>query len=80
MFHPLLSDLTQLKDAEIETKIADLSKKYSVAARSGNGGLCSQILLTLESFKSEQMRRLTEKTTVTMKNQNKDLDDLINVN
>ena len=48
MFHPLLSNVTEIKDLDLENKINDLGKKYSFAARSGNGGLCSQILLVLE--------------------------------
>jgi hypothetical protein len=80
MFHPLLSNVTELKDLDLENKINELSKKYTFAARSGNGGLCSQILLVLEEYKIEQQRRLHSRSKVTMKNQDKDLDDLINVN
>ena len=80
MFHPLLSNVTEIKDLDLENKINDLGKKYSFAARSGNGGLCSQILLVLEEYKFEQQRRLMERTKVSIKNQDKDLSDLINVN
>ena len=80
MFHPLLPDITALKDADIDTKISDLQKKYSIAARSGNGGLCNQILIALESYKYEQQRRYMTKTSIATKNQNKDLDGLININ
>lgn len=80
MIHPLLQDLKELKDLDLENKISDLTKKYSFAARSGNGGLCTQIMLIIDEFKSEQQRRLYEKSTVSVKNQDRDLDDLINVN
>jgi hypothetical protein len=80
MFHPLLPNVSELKDLDLENKITELSRKYSIAARSGNGGLCSQILLVLEDYKAEQQRRLMERTKVSMKNQDKDLNDLINVN
>lgn len=80
MFHPLLSNITELKDLDLENKITDLGKKYAFAARSGNGGLCSQILLVLEEYRVEQQRRLYSRSKVPMKNQDKDLDDLINVN
>lgn len=80
MFHPLLQNVSELKDLDIENKINELTRKYSVAARSGNGGLCSQILLVLEDFKAEQRRRLSERSKVSVRNQDKDLDDLINVN
>lgn len=80
MFHPLLNNLTELKDLDIENKISELGRKYSVAARSGNSGLCSQILIVLEEFKAEQQRRLLARSKISVKNQDKDLDDLINVN
>lgn len=80
MFHPLLPSLTEVKDQDLEVKISELSRKYSIAARMGDGGLCSQIILALEEYKAEQQRRMAAKTMVSMKNQDKDLDDLINVN
>jgi hypothetical protein len=79
MFHPLLGNLTEIKDQDLEVRIAELSRKYSIAARMGDGGLCSQILMALDQFKAEQQIRLQEKSRVSMKNQDKDLDDLINV-
>lgn len=80
MFHPLLPDMSTFKDTDIDNKIAELSRKYSIAARSGDGGLCSQILMALDGFKAEQQRRFSEKTKIAVKNQDKDLGDLINVN
>jgi hypothetical protein len=80
MFHPLLPNVSELKDLDLENKINELGRKYSFAARSGNSGLCSQILLVLEDYKAEQQRRLSERSKVSVKNQDKDLDDLINVN
>ena len=80
MFHPLLPNIAELKDLDLENKITELGRKYTFAARSSNGGLCSQILLVLEEYKSEQQRRLMERSKVSIKNQDKDLDDLINVN
>jgi len=81
MFHPLLTDLESLKDSEIESKISELSKKYSISARNGNGALCDQIIVVLESYKSEMQRRFREKVKkVEVNNQEKDLDNLININ
>lgn len=34
MFNPLLSDLGKLKDQDIEDKITELMKKYTIAAKS----------------------------------------------
>lgn len=79
MFHPLLPDLTQLKDIDIENKISDLNKKYAIVARTGNGALCNQLIMAIDGYKAEQQRRMFAKSTVQMKNQDKDLDSLINV-
>lgn len=79
MFHPLLPSLTEIKEADLEIKIADLSRKYQIAARSGDGGLCSQIIMALDEYKAELQRRMLDRSKVSLKNQDKDLDDLINV-
>jgi hypothetical protein len=81
MFHPLVSDLNSLKDLDIENKITELGKKWAIAARMGNGDLASQILIVLEQYKFEQQKRSFEKTQkVSVNNQDKNLDDLININ
>jgi hypothetical protein len=79
MFNPLLEDLTQLKDADIEARMSDLNKKYNIAMRMGNGALGMQIAVVLESIKAELNRRQVEATKKLMQKQNKDLDDLINI-
>jgi hypothetical protein len=82
MFHPLLPEFTELKDLDIENKINELGKKYSISARTGNGGLCSQILMVMEQYKEELRRRMLEKTKIAVKNKEggTDFDDLININ
>jgi hypothetical protein len=78
MFNPLLTDLTQLKNDDIDNKINELMKKYTIAARSGQGGVCNQISIILDSYKDEQRRRHFA-ATQKMASQNKNLDDYINV-
>ena len=80
MFHPLLPSMSELKDADIENKISELTQKYGIAARMGYGDACSQLLLALSGYKEEMSRRLAAKAKVSVKNQDRDLDDLINVN
>lgn len=80
MYNPLLSDPSKLKDADLESKILDLSKKYHIAARMGHGAVCDQIISALNMYKEEQYRRQVEATQKIVKKQDKDLDDLINVN
>jgi hypothetical protein len=79
MFNPLLPDLTDLKPTDLETKISELSKKYFIAARSGNSAVCEQILVILEAHKMELQKRNIEASKLQPKNSNDSLDSLINV-
>lgn len=79
MYHPLLDDPSKLKDQDLENKILDLSRKYHIAARMGQGGVAQQIIVALDAYKSEQYRRQMENSQTMLKKQNKGLDDLINV-
>lgn len=77
MFNPLLPDLSKVKNEDIENKINELMKKYFIAARSGQGVVCNQINIILETYKDEQRRRFHETTKKSF--QNKNIDDFINV-
>jgi hypothetical protein len=79
MFNPLLDDFTQLKDADLESRMVDLNKKYSIALRTGNSHLAQQVGMVIEAVRQETLRRQAEATKKLMQKQNKDLDDLINV-
>ena len=79
MFNPLLSDLSTLKNEEIDNKINQLMQKYTIASRSGMGGVCQQIGVILESYKQEQHTRYINANKKLI-DQNKNLDDYINVN
>lgn len=77
MIHPLVDDLTSLTDEEIDVKIRDLTKKYSIANRSNNHNVLTQIANLLTIYKSERSLRYEK---AKMQNDNgQDLDDLINV-
>jgi hypothetical protein len=80
MFHPLLEDVSKLKDQDLDAKIIELGQKYSIAARLGQSGVANQIIMILDSLRSEQHRRQLELSKSVMNKQNKGLDDLINVN
>jgi len=79
MFNPLLKDPRKLKDQELENKIIELSQKYTIALRLGNGSVAQQIVMNLSMYKEEQQRRNAETMSAAMKKQDKGLDDLINV-
>jgi hypothetical protein len=80
MFHPLLGNPQDLKDQELDAKIFDLTKKYYIASSLGQGAAANQIVIALDMYREEQQRRQYEATKNLMKKQDKDLDDLINVN
>jgi hypothetical protein len=80
MFHPLLPSTSDLTAAELENKVNDLTKKYWIAARSGNGGLCGQILVALEAYKFELQNKNLNNNKIPTRNGDTDLDGLININ
>ena len=80
MFHPLLENVSKLKDQELEIKIMDLTHKYHIAMRLGQGGIAQQIVITLEAYRIEQQTRQAESIKEMDKRQKKQgLSDLINV-
>lgn len=79
MFNPLMEDLTHLKDADLDSKISDLNKKYGIALRMGNSDIAMQIAVALQSLRDEVLRRQLEASKKLMQKQNKDLDGLINI-
>jgi hypothetical protein len=80
MFNPLLEDPSKLKDQDLENKILDLSRKYGIAMRLGQGGIAQQIVITLDAYRMEQQTRQIESMkTIQEKQKKQGLDDLINV-
>ena len=77
VINPLIEDLANLKDAEIENKIQDLSKKYWQAR---NPDVKMQIANFLNIYKEELTTRRAKAWEQQYQKRNKDLDDLIQVN
>ena len=75
--HPLIEDLSELKDQELEAKILDLSKKYWIVR---NPDVKYQITLLLDAYQMELKIRRSKALEQTYQNRDKDLDKLINVN
>ena len=67
--HPLIGDLSDLKDSELESKISELSRKYFSTGS-----------MELDSYKEEMAKRQAAAYQKLMQTRNKDLDKLINVN
>lgn len=79
MYHPLLGDIKKMKDADLEDKILDLSKKYGIAMRLGQGSAGQQIVMILDAYKTELSERQRKSLETALTKKNKDLDNLINV-
>ena len=77
MFHPLETDLSTLKDQELEDKILELNKKYFAAYRLGKPELLTQITTFITIYKDEMSKRTMKRLSGATDD---DLDHLINVN
>lgn len=75
--HPLVENLSDLKDAEIENKILDLSKKYW---QTHNPDLKYQISTLLDMYNQELSTRRAKMWQQQYQNRDKGLDKLININ
>jgi hypothetical protein len=75
--HPLVNDLSSLKDNELESKILDLSKKYWI---SQNSDVQNQIRLILNQYNEELRTRRHKLLQQQMENRNQELDKLIKIN
>jgi hypothetical protein len=75
MFHPLVGDLTEFKDQEIENKLIELNKKIYVAARLGSQDLLTQLSTVIIIYREE----LGKRHALKLKNADGDLGQLINV-
>ena len=74
--HPLVGDLSSLKDAELENKINDLTRKYF---SSHNIEVQQQIVMIMDTYKEELAKRRAAEYNKMMSNRDKGLDKLINV-
>lgn len=62
MEHPLIGDLSNLTLEELNTQISDLYRKLHIATQSGNGHLCNQLRMALESYNAKYQAKLQEST------------------
>ncbi len=57
MEHPLIDNLDSLSTDQLQEKISELTKKLGIAMRSGNGHLCNQIRMALESYQNKYQEK-----------------------
>lgn len=60
MEHPLIGSLDNLTADELSSKVNELNNKLSIATRSGNGHLCNQLRMALESYRNKYQEKLQE--------------------
>jgi len=77
MEHPLIPNLDNLTLEELGTKVSELHKKLGIAMRSGNGHLCNQIRMVLESYQNKHTAKLQE--TFSSSELDKKFDDIIDI-
>ena len=58
MEHPLISNVDELTTEQLQEKISELTKKLGIAMRTGNGHLCNQLRMALETFNNKYQERL----------------------
>ena len=76
MIHPLAEDFSTLKDAEVEEKLQELSRKYWQA---NNPSVKQQISIFIDLYKTELAMRRARQWDQTYQKRDKDLDNLIKV-
>jgi hypothetical protein len=60
MEHPLIGNLDTLTVEDLSKKITDLNNKLSIASRTGNGHLCNQIRMAVESYQNKYQDKVQE--------------------
>lgn len=60
MEHPLISSLDNLTQDQVSEKILELNKKLAIATRFGNGHLCQQLRMAIESYQVRSRQLLDE--------------------
>lgn len=58
MEHPLIGPLDDLSTDDLTAQITDLNRKLSIAMQSGNGHMCNQIRMALESYQNKYQEKL----------------------
>lgn len=60
MEHPLIGHLDDLTIEQLGERITELNKKLAIAVAYGNGHLCNQLRMALESFNNKYQQKLKE--------------------
>jgi aromatic ring-opening dioxygenase catalytic subunit (LigB family) len=63
MEHPLIENISDLTEEQLGEAINDLNKKLSIATRSGNGHLCHQLRMAIESYSNKYQEKIRANIT-----------------
>lgn len=58
MEHPLIGKLDELSPEDLLDRITDLNKKLTIAMRMGNGYLCDQLRMAIESHQNKYQEKI----------------------
>ena len=58
MEHPLIPNLDDLTEQQLLDKITELNRKLGIAYNTGNGYLCNQIRMAIESYQTKYQEKL----------------------
>ena len=53
MEHPLIGNLDELTVDELSSKVNELNNKLNIAMRSGNGHMCNQLRMAIETYQNK---------------------------
>ena len=58
MEHPLIPNLDSLTEQELLDKISELNRKLGIAYGTGNGHLCNQLRMAIESYQTKYQEKI----------------------
>ena len=58
MEHPLIPNLDDLTEQQLLDKITELNRKLGIAYNTGNGYLCNQIRMAVESYQTKYQEKI----------------------
>jgi hypothetical protein len=58
MEHPFINNLEDMTLEQLGSKVSELHKKLSIAHRMGNGYLCDQIRMAIESYNGKYQQKM----------------------
>ena len=62
MEHPLIGNVDDLTTEQLQEKISELTKKLGIALRTGNGHLCNQLRMAIESHQNKYQEKIRRNT------------------